>query len=374
LLDVCDNCGIPLLVGRGLAWHGNGTISLAGSPKNRMVFFESDTIDQLFKGIEKLIGIPIAHLVIESRARETRKYIAGFFPPEMRESHAFKLLSGKEPDDSISPEEKERQLNAIKSIADTIIDISRVYGYGDQRRSDLWDTGAAFPWRTQVIRNPYSLLFIAADNVGSVEVFEETEMRVKYEEIAEDTYEIGVFPGKRPAVLKERLQRKNYDLKPGDIEYERCPRCGVPLEVAQRKWNCADGTYTDPDTGRRMAIFGPAAVDAIFDDLQYELGDAITNAAIEAQRQYLKSAWSEDQWNRSGSAFHHMIAVRGLGNLTEFKGDAKGLALTIQNACLELATIGTVQALVELAYRSESSTCEWELTGEGDLNIIINPA
>lgn len=370
MLEFCKECGIPLLVNHGLHWGDNGTITIAGSPKNRMVFFESDLIDHLFETIGKLIGMPIAHLVIESRARETKRYIERSFPPEMRHSKAYKQMSGQT-SDPITPEEREKHLAAIKGITQTIIDISRVYGYGDQRPSDLWDSGGDFAWRTQIIRNPYSLLFIAADNLASVEVFEETEMRVKFEKVNEDTYEIEVSPGKHPIALRERLRRKTYDLKSGDISYEKCPVCGVPLEVAMRKWNIEEGTYSDPDTGRRMAIFGPSALDAVLDDLESELGEVIPNAVIEAQRQNLKSAWSTDWWNRSASSFQHIIAIRGLGNLVTFEGDKNHLTLNIQNACLPLPMIGTVQGLVEMAYRAESSTCEWEFADDGDLNITI---
>jgi hypothetical protein len=295
LLETCEACGTPLLVGKGLTWHDNGTISIAGSPRNRMVFFESEVIDPLFKGIEELIGTPIGHLVIESRARETRKYIQGFFPPELRQSKAFKLLTGQIAAESVAPGEIDQSLAAIRGIAQTIIDISRAYGYGDQRPSDKWDTGEPFPWRTQIIRNPYSLLFIAGDNVGAVEVFEETDLRVKYTEIEKGTWAIEVYPGKRPEAWKERLKRKRLDLKPGEIVYDRCESCGVPVEVASRKWDCREGTYTDPDTGRRMAIFGPASFDAVIDDLEYELGDIIPNAVIEATRRHLKSVWYREQ-------------------------------------------------------------------------------
>lgn len=370
MLEACSRCGIPLLISKGLNWGDNGTITLAGSPKNRMVFFESELIDHLFKTIGNLIGMPVGHLVIESRARETKRYVERSFPPEIRHSKAYKQMSGQM-SGSITPQEREHDLAAIRGITQTIIDISRAYGYGDQRPSDLWDSRGDFPWRTQIISNPYSLLFIAADNLASVEVFEETEMRVKYEKIDEDTYEIAVHPGKHPIALKERLQRKIYDLKSGDISYEKCPACGVPLEVAMRKWHLEEGTYTDPDTGRRMAIFGPSALDAVLDDLESELGEVIPNAVIEAQRQNLKSAWSTDWWNRSASSFQHIIAIRGLGNLVTFEGDRNRLTLNIQNACLPLPMIGTVQALVEMAYRADSSACEWEFADDGDLNITI---
>ena len=55
-IERCDECGVPLQIGRDFRWHGNGVIALANSSANRMVLFESDLIDNLFKGIEELIG------------------------------------------------------------------------------------------------------------------------------------------------------------------------------------------------------------------------------------------------------------------------------------------------------------------------------
>jgi len=370
-IEVCGKCGVPLMVCGGLNWEANGLISLASSPRNRMVFFESETMDQLFKGIEELIGMPIGHIVIESRCRETKRYIERAFPPEMRKS--VERMGGVEADRglAITPEERETLLATIRAITLSVIDISRVYGYGDQKPGDLWESGDDYPWRTQVIRNPYSLLFIAADNLGSVEACEVASMRVRYEKTGENTYKLEAYPGEHPVELKERLKRKRYEFKPGEIRYERCPECGIPLEVARRRWDLEEGTITDPDTGRRMAIFGPSAVDAIFEDLESELGEAIPETVIEAQRRYIKSAWGVDQWNRDGSTFQHMIALRGLGNLVSFDGDRTHLTLKIENSCLHLPMVGTIQALVELAYRAESSTCEWELAEDGDLIITV---
>ena len=122
----------------------------------------------------------------------------------------------------------------------------------------------------------------------------------------------------------------------------------------------------------RTAIFGPSPIDAIFDDLEVELGEAIPETVIEAQRRYIKSAWGVERWNRSGATFQKMIALRGLGNQVEFEGDRDHLTMKIENSCLHLPIIGTIQALVEMAYGVESSSCEWELTDNGDLNLTIS--
>jgi len=120
-----------------------------------------------------------------------------------------------------------------------------------------------------------------------------------------------------------------------------------------------------------MAIFGPGPIDAIFEDLKSELGDTITEAVIEAQRRYIKSAWGVERWNRSGATFQKIIAVRGLGNQVKFEGDHNHLEMRIENSCLHLPIVGTIQALVEFAYRVESSRLEWELIEDGDLNLNV---
>jgi len=56
-LELCPACGVPLIVNRNLYWEANGVIAVKASPRNRFVFFESDTIDQLLKGIEEMIGL-----------------------------------------------------------------------------------------------------------------------------------------------------------------------------------------------------------------------------------------------------------------------------------------------------------------------------
>jgi hypothetical protein len=197
-------------------------------------------------------------------------------------------------------------------------------------------------------------------------------MWVKHEEIGEGTYRLTSYMGDHPIELKGRLQRRGYDFKPGDIHYERCPECGVPLDVGRYIWDLEKGTITDPDTGRRMAIFGPFSLDSILDDLEEELGESIPEVVIEAERLYIKSAWSSDEWKRRAPDFQRLLALRGLGNLVDFDGDREHLTVTLQNSCLHLPMVGIVQALVEMAYRVDSSTYEWDFSEDGDLTVTVN--
>ena len=371
MIETCGICGVPLIVSNGLNWEGNGVISLKNSPKNRMVFFECQPIDHLFKGIEELIGVPLEHIVIESRGRETRRFIERAYPPDVRKVMEGRGGRAEGEGLGLAPDEREILLATMKTVTQSMIDISLAYGYGDQRMGDGWERGVDYPWRKQLIRHPYSILFAAADNLGSIEAFEDADMRIRYEETAPDDYEIEVYPGAHPVGLADRLKRKRYEFKPGDIEYERCAECGVPLVVSYRKWDTGSGTITDPETDRRFAIFGPLGADAIYEDLEAELGEAIPAVVIEAQRRYIKSAWNLESWNRDGSTFQQMIALRGFGNMTTFDGQRTHLRMVVENTCQHLPLIGSVQALVELAYKVDGSTCEWELSEDGDLTLTV---
>ena len=160
-IKVCDKCGVPLMVSGELSWDDNGLISSKSSPKNRWVFYESENIDPLFAGIEELIGMPIEHIVIESRRRETKKYIERAFPPEVRGQLGLGGEAGEESGLPLTEEEKETRIAISKTLTQSVMDVGRVYGYGDQWLSDNWESGDEHPWRSGFVRNPYSLLLLS---------------------------------------------------------------------------------------------------------------------------------------------------------------------------------------------------------------------
>lgn len=369
--EVCPECGVPLMVSQGMEWDNSGVICLSLNPRRRSVFYESDVVDNLFEGIGDIIGMPVDHIVIESRRRDVRRFIERTFPSDIEESLEYQRDLESETDPAQKEAKRNRLFEMRKGYTLQVDEIGRVYGYGNIQLSDRWEKGEDFAWRTLVISDPHSMLFYPAEMLGSVEGFEQIDMQVGYELIGENTYAVSVYPGSHPLELKERLRRKHYGFKPGDIEFERCSTCGVPLEISRCKWDLEAGTIIDGLTGRRMAIYGPEAMEAVLDDLESELGEVIPEVAIESQRRYIKSAWKEEEWRRDAADFRRMIAARGVGNLTRFEGDRSGLTLTIQNSSLHLLLVGAIQALVEMAYGVEDSSYEWDLAEDGDLTVTI---
>ncbi|RJP27015.1 MAG: hypothetical protein C4536_14585 [Actinobacteria bacterium] len=371
VINRCESCGVPAMIGREMRWEGNGVISLANSPRDRMVFFESNTIDSMFRGIGELIGKPIEPLVIESRRRETRKFMERSFPFEVRNVHLLGESDMKAGTSFYSRVFMETVTRMRKELNQKVLEVGSVFGYGNQSLSEKWDRGEDYPWRTQIIRNPYSVPLWVADTLGSVEAFEGIDMTVHYETIGDDALRVSTFPGKHPLELEKRLKRKHYAFKPGQITYERCPECGVPLEISRYRWNLKDGSITAADTGRRVAILGPLALEAIFSDLEATYGLDVVEAAIEAQRRYVRSQVDARELRLLVFKLEDLTALRGLGNVTRLDADERHVSMTIENSCIHLLVVGMAQALYELALNREDSRREWELAADGDLNITI---
>ncbi len=358
--ELCEECGIPLMISREQNWCDNGVISLTQNPGRRVVFYESAVLDGLFQGIGDLIGMPIEHVVIESRRRDVRKFIERLFSSQIDKMQ----LEGNAPLNREIFEERKQYNLQVNTMG-------RAYGYGDIQISDQWERGGRNPWRIQIIRNPYSLFLYAGEMLGSAEAFEQNELGVEYTEIGDNQYKLFAYDSVHPLELKERLKKRIYAFKDGTIDFERCASCGVPLEVARCRWDLEEGTIIDRHTRRRMAIFSPNAVEAVLDDLESEIGDSIPQTVIEAQRRHIRIAMINEGWRQDADVFRNMTALRGLGNITQFEGDRHHLKVTIENSCMHLLMVGTIQGLVELAYGFSSSNVTWNLSDDGDLEVMV---
>src|SRR4030042_2394070 len=82
-IGVCESCGVPKLISSVFSWDDNGIISISYSPGARMVFYESENIDNIFRGVEELIGLSIEHIVMERKRRDTRRFMARVLAKEI---------------------------------------------------------------------------------------------------------------------------------------------------------------------------------------------------------------------------------------------------------------------------------------------------
>ncbi|MBC7247999.1 MAG: hypothetical protein H5T73_09500 [Actinobacteria bacterium] len=352
----CGECGVPLMIGGQHTWHGNGVIRQTRDPDHRMVFFESENIDRVFHKIEEIIGVSVERIVVESQRRSTREYLEKQFPLAVR--RALYLLQPA-------------------LIAKRMAGIASVYGYGhveveEVRSSPLRRLRKKDDYLVMTIKYPYSIYRYCGDNLGGMEAVTGRACSVTWERLDEDTCRLQLTVGRHPVELEERLARRKYAYREGEVRVEKCPACGVPRVVARCVWDLENGTITDPTTGRRMALFGPASLDAAFHELESELGETIPETVIEAQRRFVKEAFHRGDWRAYTPSLEELVAARGLGMLAAFEVDERHLSLTICNSCLHLWMVGLAQGIFEMETGRESTTRAWSLAPDGELTVRVS--
>jgi hypothetical protein len=350
-IKLCRECGVPLMVSKGQTWKDNGTIVQTKDPDHRMSFFEPEMLNGIFSRLESILGVPIDKIVIESKGNEAREYVEKLLPPIAR---------------------KLARHVGMGMVADNLSRNGRALGFGDVALVDRRRKGDADDYVAMRVRNPHSLMVLQAEMLGAWEAIDGRDNQVRYEQADGDEYLLTVSVGSHPIELREHLKFRTYSTKPGDIAYDRCSTCGVPLKVAQYRWDPAEGTITHPATGTRIAVTGVKGIDAILDALEAELGDAIPPAVVDAQRRHMKESMGNYVSQGENTDYRTAIAFRGLGNLTRFELNPGRLSVTLENACMHLMMVGMTQALFELAMSLEKSSCEYELTADGDLNMEIS--
>jgi hypothetical protein len=346
----CRTCGVPRGVTRNHEWLPNGTIIFTRNRSHRMVLLESDNLDGLFANLEKLLEKPIEETVIECKSQATRDFLQ--FLVKGRAGIATYLVS-------YFPARK------------LIIDLCKVMGYG---KVDLREVSPRFrraERMTMRLNDVYSLPLFCGDFKGSAELVERGTSSVDYLLESGGSYRVTAFriseetPGP-PA------NPVTYTDKPGDIEWDRCPSCSVPMEVARLGWDLDRGVITDPVSGRRLAIYGPAGLDMVFAGLEKEMGHPVDDLIIEAQRRHALTLIKPEEVAPEVAAIRRMLAVRGLGNLAGMEAHKSGAEMRIENPCLVPILIGVLQAAFEIATGMEA-TATWETTPDGDLLLQLTP-
>jgi hypothetical protein len=350
-IKLCEECGVPLAISREHTWHDNGVFAQNRNPDHRLVFYESDNMAALFPGIGHIIGLNIDQIVLESERRETRQYVEGQVSPFQR---------------------RLARRVGTKAVISNLSTMGRAFGFGDVGPVGHRRKGKDDDFVTISVRNPHSLLSFCGETLGAWEAIDGRDNTIEHEKVGDRQYHVTCRPGSHPIELQERLKLRTYNSKPGNVGFKRCETCGVPLDVSQYQWNLEEGTITHPDTGMRMCVLGVIAVDTLMEDLEAELGEAVPEAVIEAQRRLIKAAMKGVELRSHPAAFRRMLACRGLGNLTSLETSGGTQLMTIQSSCLALPVVGIIQALYELMAGLESSTRRYELAPDGDLTIELS--
>lgn len=353
-VEICPQCLVPRQIVDGHRWLNNGVIVTTIDPSLRMVFTECENFDPIFQGIEKLIGVPIEHIIVDIERKGTRDYFSPIIPPEVKDMLKRNELS-------------------LDPIIAALVFTARINGLGKYELVEYRHQLDEQDHTTLRITNPHSIPIALGDMAGGCEAVTDREhAHVTSKEVSPGIYDMTASVSGALEELEGYLERKEYHLREGDIEWDRCPSCGGPKTLSGFRWDLDTGIIRDTFTGRRISIIHPSVIDPIFEVLEKELGEAIPEMAIEAQRRFAKTGLYSKEEISEVQGFRTQLALRGMGYLRELEMSPKGLRMRLDNACMHLMMVGLVQGLFEMSTGLESQV-EWELTEDGDLELAVTP-
>jgi hypothetical protein len=350
-LDRCPKCGVPGHITSEHTWLDNGIIVQSRDSRNRMVLADQNSIEPVFQGIEKIIGVPIEQILIAAKRKAVKPYLAGLIPKMTLELLRKRAMSWK-------------------PINDSLINQAALTGYGKYHVVDYRFEGDGKDYIIENISEPYSVALAAGDMTGAFELLFDCSLATECKQISDDVYQLKAYAAEHDEGQEGRLPFRSFRLKPGNIELERCEICGGPLALSRYAWYPERGLIFSKGNGIRIVLTG-MELDAIFAELERELGDEIPRAVIEAKRRVTRSGPYWIQGMRRDDMRLEM-ALRGVGNMVELHSDEKGMRIKIENCFLHLIEIGMVQGLYEKAFNVDTEV-EWEFSEDGTLEAEVHP-
>jgi hypothetical protein len=338
-----------------MRWNPDGTITQAGDPLHRLILFESDNLDRMWMALSEALEVTEEHLwelVISSKSRATRAFLRRTLPWYVNLAARFV---------------------GYRALMSAIEAQGLVMGYGKIT------LGGQFPRRGRpervnvFIEDTYSLPLFCGDFKGAAEVLERSWASLTYQALDERRHQIDV------TVSGEKLEEEYFrvedgtERKPGDLSYTPCPSCGAPRELVRFSWDLSRGVIRDTESGRRVAFFGTAALRAVFDELEHELGERVTPTVIEAERRNTLEAMGVEEARSGFESLRLRAALRGLGLLTELALSTERLEARVANPALPEYLVGLSLGIFELAL-GKRGECRWELEADGDLRLEVVPA
>jgi len=350
-IDLCPECGVPRHLTSEHVWLNSGVIVQSRDRRNRMVFIESENLDPLFRGIEEIIGAPIGQVLVTAKRRAVRAYLDSLIPDVTKE-----LLRRREIE--------------WQPINDGLRLVAALNGYGKYEVIDYRYEKDVNDYVVETISEPYSVPLACGDMAGAFETLFGCELGTRYRELAPDLYELTCYVSSHPREFKGRLRFRHFPLREGDIELKRCRSCGGPAALANFRWYPDRGVIMGSTTGKRMIVTG-MELDAVFSELENELGEEITRAIIEAQRRFVRAGFYTIE-GMGRLDMREQLALRGLGNLRELRSNEKGLYFRVENAFLHLMVVGLVQGLYEMTFDVDTGL-EWSFSDQGELEVSLTP-
>jgi ribosomal protein L37E len=317
----CKDCGFPEKIGRYFDWRSDGTITSTdrARARSRVAILDVEEFERLFSDLSGSLGISIDRLLIQAQKSIGKELYANLPVKHVKGLPASRLF---------------RPVFLAKLMARVVAGNTAALGGGTFRLERYR------PGRELVVRfiNPVVVPRVVGNTLGIYESVEDMRgSHVEYEFEGPDLMIRMSHGDEEPELETERrLYLEESRPAEGPLAYERCGRCGVPLDMARMlEWHIKEGSIINRHTGRRELIIAVQSMNAILRELESELGEDLTSLIYEHQKAFTLERLdgsSPGELDEFWDKYLKEMGMRGLGYPKSFRRRDRSVSVGIANS------------------------------------------
>lgn len=344
-ITICSICGTPLILGKRTSWYPDGSIRTADDASLRLVFMDTEEMNSLLDTLAGQLGISMDRFLTEGSREFSRRYV----------SLLVRLLNQQ--DLSHFPGEE--------SVYAILCDHMRIWGLASPSISEFRDHEGL----SLELLNPFNPALPCGYFSGATEILEGSPASCSWDgDDREGRMDILLEEGAQPSSENPREIVVD-DAGKGDIEFNRCPECGVPQNISRISWDIDSGIITDVVNGRRAALIGADILGVTFALLAEEMGEHVLSRVVEAEREYARDVLFP-LMHLSNDPYELRVRFGALGH-----GDITGVAkehtvFKIRHPFNPHFMAGRILGFYE-AWRGERVAAAWRVSEWGTAYITI---
>lgn len=352
----CRVCGVPKTIGKTHVWR-DGCIIDKASGKADLCIYEVYNHNTFVEEMGKQIGFSLDPIIYNASVHASRTVIKDMLAPHP--------TLGKLAFSAPLYRRAERMICGIfRSIGTGCINLS------EHKKRE---------YARAYINDPFNLTQCLAVVAGALQAVDGSRYTYRIVKTG-DIKEVDFFPSNAEVWVEDIYDRlSGVELTPSEssaaASFDSCPKCGVPREIGEMlSFDLPRGVIEKKEGGERVILGGIGSFNAMFRELERELGDSVDNISSGIEKDSTKRNLAEA--GLTGKAWDEVelrdyLALYGAGMLLEMEQDGEKLTLTMANVYVPSLVAGRLAGIWENWQQKE---CDYDFSIENNvLRMTVRP-
>ena len=357
----CKGCGLPVPYGKFLEWTSDGTIIGKDSAHTRLVYLKVEDIRNMFKGITQRVGVSVDQYVAQAEKEVGKRFAKALVPGFVAHAPRGRIA---------------RPEIGVKAASHFIFNYMGGLGMGCAEMLEYRSGQGA----RILIENSHYIPLVVGDGAGVFEFLERIPVTARWEPVGPDSYVVYVEKTEQPQQqeLAQELALEKEANIPGEVHFERCPKCKIPFLVSRSLYLDLDkGSLRNTVTGDREVALPVESFHAVATVMTTHFGAELPYLMEKLEQKHVRES-SGVRYYADASGDKGMLGIfsdftwRGVGNPVWAGNTERGVEVVVDNPFHPGMVAGRVAGQYE-AWTDSLVRSSWTEEAPGRLRVLMEP-